>query len=143
MTIDVCAFFFYFSEHVFLLFQIKRYFPWILSTLLQHDRCHKLGVERYRVEINIPKSEKTFKRQKGKTRTVSLDRKLDASIVKVEERSGLILKSCSDRGRYTSHGWIKTSLWLFTQAKWSVVIKSIFFSRYFPDISAMESCIFF
>lgn len=95
---------FLFFKKCFLLFQIKGYFPQILSTLLHHDRHHKRGVEGCRVKIIIPESEKSFKGQKGRTRTVKVDRQLDTSIVKVEERSRFVLKPCSDTGRYTSHG---------------------------------------
>lgn len=55
-------------------------------------------MEGRRVEINIPRSEKLFKRQQGRTRTVSVDRQFDTSIVKAEDRNRVMPKPCPGTG---------------------------------------------
>lgn len=53
-------------------------------------------MEGYRVDINISRSEKLFKRQQGRTRTSSVDRQLDTSTVEAEDRNRVMAKRCPD-----------------------------------------------
>lgn len=48
------------------------------------------------MEINIQRSEKLFRRQQARTRTVSVDRQLDISTVQAEDRNRVVPKHCPD-----------------------------------------------